>query len=112
MIFIKSKKDLKKKSSLIPNDLIPKIEEDLTIIEEEYPKYDDKFVSQYGPIVVLLDRSERTELKRRMPVVRQLVSEYEEIVLKDKDSRIKKKLYVLTESGIILYERFKKWGND
>lgn len=112
MIFLKSRKDLKKKSSLIPEELIPKINEDLTIIEEEYPHYDDKFVSQYGPLVVLLDRSERTELKKRMPVIKNLVSEYEEIVKKTDTCRIKKKLYVLTESGIVVYERYQNWGKD
>ena len=112
MIFIKNSKDLLKKRSQIPTEIIPCIENDLKIIEEEYPKYDDEFVSSYGPIVVLLDRSERSNLKKRMPVIKQLITEYEEVVLKTADTRIKKKLYILTESGILVYERSQQWGND
>lgn len=112
MIFIKNRKELQQKRSLIPTEIIPNIENDLKIIEEEYPKYDDSFIKSYGPIVVLMDRSERSDLKRQMPVIKQLVTEYEEIVLKTEDSRIKKKLYILTESGILVYERYQKWGKD
>ena len=112
MIFIKNSKELTKKKAYIPTEIIPNIQEDLRIIEEEYPKYDDKFISSYGPIVVLIDRCERTNLKKKMPVLKQLVTEYEEIVLNTKDTRIKKKLYILTESGILIYERYHKWGDE
>ena len=112
MIFIRDTKELQRKRSQVPNEIIPYIENDLKIIQEEYPKYDKDFVNSYGPLVVLIDRSERSDLKRKMPVIKQLVSEYEEIVLKTKDTRIKKKLYILTESGILVYERYQKWGSD
>lgn len=112
MIFIKNREDLRKNLKQIPHEIVPAIENDLKIIEEEYPKYDDKFISSFGPIVVLLDRSERSNLKKKMPVIKELVSEYEELVLKRDDIRIKKKLYILTESGILLYERYQSWGND
>lgn len=111
MIFIKNRADLQKNRTQIPAEIIPNIENDLKIIEEEYPKYDDLFVSSYGPIIVLLDRSERTNLKKKMPIIKQLVTEYEELVLKKDNIRIKKKLYILTESGILLYERYQSWGN-
>ena len=112
MIFIKNKKELQRKRNAIPSEILPNIENDLTIIEEEYPKYDDKFVSSFGPVVVLIDRCERSNLKKKMPVLKKLVTEYEEVVLKTNDTRIKKKLYILTESGILVYERYQQWGNE
>lgn len=112
MLVLKSKKDLHSKASLIPKEIIPRIEEDLKIIEEEYPHYDDEFISSYGPVVILLDRSERAALKKKMPIIKSLTTEYEEIVFDKSDTKIKKKLYILTESGILLYERSQKWGND
>ena len=112
MIFIKNEKDLKSNLSQIPDEIVKRIEDDLKIIEDEYPKYDEKFVKQYGPIVVLSDRCERTALKTKMPVLKKLETEYEEIAYKTNDIIIKKKLYILTESGILLYERYHKWGNE
>lgn len=111
MIFIKNRADLKKNYAQIPDEIIPLIENDLKIIEEGYPKYDDKFIMQFGPVIVLLDRSERTNLKKKMPVIKQLVTEYVELVFNKDNTKIKKKLYILTESGILLYERYQSWGN-
>ena len=47
-----------------------------------------------------------------MPVIKSLTTEYEEIVFDKDNTKIKKKLYILTESGILLYERSQKWGSD
>lgn len=112
MIFIKDTKDLRKEIKNIPPEILPRIQADLKIIEEEYPKYDGMFVSSYGPLIALIDRSERSALKKKMPILKQLVTEYEETVLATDDMRIKKKLYILTESGILVYERYQKWGRD
>lgn len=105
MILLKSRKELEKAKSSLPKELHQPIENDLKIIEEEMPKYDDDFVNQYGPIVVVYDTEETERLLERMPVIKQLESEYEDIVFQDDKTTITKRLFLLTEAGIITYER-------
>ena len=105
MILLKNRKELEKAKSSLPKELHQPIENDLKIIEEEMPKYDDDFVNQYGPIVVVYDTEETEQLLERMPVIKQLESEYEDIVFQDDKTTITKRLFLLTEAGIITYER-------
>ena len=105
MILLKNQKDLEKAKSDLPAELLGPIENDLKIIEEEMPKYDDEFVNQYGPIVVMYETSETNKLIEKMPVLKQLESEYEDIVFQNDKTTITKRLFLLTEAGIITYER-------
>ena len=105
MILLKNRKDLEKAKSELPAELHEPIENDLKIIEEEMPKYDDEFVNQYGPIVVVYETSEIEMLIEKMPVIKQLDSEYEDIVFQNKKTTITKRLFLITEAGIITYER-------
>ena len=105
MILLKNRQELEKAKNKLPSELHAPIENDLRIIEEEMPKYDDEFVNQFGPIVVVYDETEKDELLSKMPVISQLESEYEDIVFQDKETKITKRLFLLTEAGIITYER-------
>ena len=105
MILLKNKKELEKVKNNLPKELLTPIENDLKIIEEEMPKYDDEFVNKYGPIVVIYETSESDELLAKMPVINELESEYEDIVFQDNKTKITKRLFLLTEAGIITYER-------
>ena len=105
MILLKNKKELEKVKNNLPKELVAPIENDLKIIEEEMPKYDDEFVNKYGPIVVIYETAESDELLAKMPVINELESEYEDIVFQDNKEKITKRLFLLTEAGIITYER-------
>ena len=105
MILLKNKKELEKVKNNLPKELLAPIENDLKIIEEEMPKYDDEFVNKYGPIVVIYETAESDELLAKMPVINELESEYEDIVFQDNKTKITKRLFLLTEAGIITYER-------
>ena len=105
MILLKNRKELEQAKSSLPKVLHQPIENDLRIIEEEMPKYDDNFVNQYGPIVVVYEAEEKDQLLQRMPVIKILESEYEDIIFHDHKTTITKRLFLLTEAGIITYER-------
>ena len=105
MTLLKNRQELEKAKNKLPSELLAPIENDLRIIEEEMPKYDDEFVNQFGPIVVVYDETEKDELLSKMPVISQLESEYEDIVFQDNETKITKRLFLLTEAGIITYER-------
>ena len=108
MILLKNRQELEKEKSKVIQALIPQIENDLKIIEEEMTRYDDEFVYKYGPIVVLLDSNEKEELLSRMPVLKDLEYEFRDVVVETVDYSVVKELYVLTDSGIITYERITK----
>ena len=105
MILLKNQKDLEKVKNSLPKELHEPIGNDLKIIEEEMPKYDDEFVNKYGPIVVVYDEAEASQLFERMPIINQLESEYEDVVFCDGKTTITKRLFLMTETGIITYER-------
>ena len=105
MTLLKNRQELEKAKNKLPSELLAPIENDLRIIEEEMPKYDDEFVNQFGPIVVVYDETEKDELLSKMPVISQLESEYEDTVFQDNETKITKRLFLLTEAGIITYER-------
>ena len=105
MTLLRNRQELEKAKNKLPCELHAPIENDLKIIEEEMPKYDDEFVNQFGPIVVVYDETEKDELLSKMPVISQLESEYEAIVFQNNETKITKRLFLLTEAGIITYER-------
>lgn len=109
MIFIHNIDELNAVKSLIPDEVLNSIKDDIRIITEEYPIKEKKFIELFGPVVVLLDRSERQALRKRMPVLKKLPSEYRETVFQAKTIKIVKSLYIITESGIVLYERYQNW---
>lgn len=112
MFYVSNKKELESKKYLIPNEILEDVIHNLEIIESEYPKYKKDFIEKYGPIIVFFDRSERSEFKRKMPVVKHLTTEFEEYILRNEKVKIKKKLYILSDSAILVYERNMKWGNS
>lgn len=108
MILLKNRKNLEKVRNELPDELIKPIENDLKIIEEEMPHYDDAFVNQYGPIVVVYKKSEENTLLEKMPVLKQVESEYEQKIQVSDEITFTKRLFILTEAGIITYERNEK----
>ncbi len=108
MTILHNLRELERIASTLPKQIYDKAHRDLKTIEEEYPPVEEQQADLYGPIVVFCNQDEQEELLNKIPVIRQLETEVEERVIINDDIYYLMNLYILTDSGIVVYMKCTK----
>ena len=104
MIVIRNQQELKNQNKQIKTEIFNSLEMDVEIIEENYTTISE----EYGPLIIVIDEREESEMFNKFPIIKKLVAEDALIVFEDESEMIERVCYLLNDEGFIVYIRRKK----
>ena len=104
MLVLKNRSEVNSLKRKFPKSIMMSLEEDINIIENEYEVQSDT----YGPLIIMIDEGEETAMVEKYNVLKNLVHEELEVRYMDEKEIYYRTVYLLTDSGFVVYIRKEK----